>query len=111
MPHNAGEPPPPPPQARRTASCKDTSMNSSRAESWLRRALRCAPQPLPPGRFPRILEEGEQAGFSHGQLLDALDEWLAWGYCRLTDQVSHDIQITETGRLYFGGVPKDDTGS
>ncbi len=80
----------------------------SRAESWLRRAVRCAPQPLPAGRFPLILEQGLHAGFTHEALIDALDEWLAWGYCRVIDQISNDIAITERGLPYFGGVVEEE---
>ena len=51
------------------------------AESWLRKALRNAPKPLPSGVFPKLLDEAEQAGFSH---------------------VSNDIALTPEGDEYFG---------
>lgn len=50
------------------------------AESWLRKALRNAPKPLPSGVFPKLLDEAEQAGFSHSTLNDVVDEWLNFGY-------------------------------
>ena len=73
------------------------------AESWLRKALRNAPKPLPPGVFPKFrLDEAEQAGFSHSTLGDVVDEWLNFGYCRVTDHVSNDIALTPEGDEYFG---------
>lgn len=78
--------------------------DTSRAESRLRRALRCAPQPLPQGRFPLILDEARGEGYSEEALMNAVDEWLACGLCRITDQITCDIEITEKGRPYFGGV-------
>nr|WP_294514790.1 hypothetical protein [uncultured Bilophila sp.] len=72
------------------------------AESWLRKALRNAPKPLPPGVFPKLLDEAEQAGFSRFTLNDVVDEWLNFGYCRVTDHVSSDIRLTREGNEYFG---------
>ena len=72
------------------------------AESWLRKALRNAPKPLPPGVFPKLLDEAEQAGFSHSTLGDVVDGWLNFGYCRVTDHVSNDIALTSEGDEYFG---------
>ena len=72
------------------------------AESWLRKALRNAPKPLPSGVFPKLLDEAEQAGFSHSTLNDVVDEWLNFGYCRVTDHVSNDIALTPEGDEYFG---------
>lgn len=72
------------------------------AESWLRKALRNAPKPLPPGVFPKLLDEAEQAGFSRFTLNDVVDEWLNFGYCQVTDHVSSDIRLTPEGNEYFG---------
>lgn len=73
----------------------------SRAESWLRREVGNAPRPLPKGRFPLILQLAETSGFSHDTLLDALDEWLHFGYCRITEQISQDIEVMPEGHAYF----------
>ena len=67
------------------------------AESWLRKALRNAPKPLPPGVFPKLLDEA-----AHSTLGDVVDEWLNFGYCRVTDHVSNDIALTSEGDEYFG---------
>lgn len=72
------------------------------AESWLRKALRNAPRPLPPGVFPKLLEEAEGAGFSRFVLNDIVDEWLNFGYCRIRDHVTNDIELTPEGNVYFG---------
>ena len=72
------------------------------AESWLRKALRNAPKPLPSGVFPKLLDEAEQAGFSRFTLNDVVDEWLNFGYCRVTDHVANDIELTPEGNEYFG---------
>lgn len=72
------------------------------AESWLRKALRNAPRPLPPRVFPRLLQEAEEAGFSRSVLNDVVDEWLNFGYCRVTDHVTNDIELTPPGNAYFG---------
>ena len=71
------------------------------AESWLRKALRNAPKPLPAGFFPKLLANAEQAGFSRFALNDVVDEWLNFGYCRITDQVTSDIALTPDGNSYF----------
>ena len=72
-------------------------------EAWLRKMLRNAPKPLPSGVFPRLLEEAERAGFEHADLADVVDEWLNYGYCRITGHVSNDIELTAEGERYFGG--------
>lgn len=72
------------------------------AEAWLRKALRNAPRPLPSGVFPKLLAEAEQAGFPADILGDVVDEWLNFGYCRITDPVSNDIEILPSGGEYFG---------
>ena len=51
---------------------------------------------------PKLLDEAEQAGFSHSTLNDVVDEWLNFGYCRVTDHVSNDIALTPEGDEYFG---------
>lgn len=73
----------------------------NRAENWLRREVSNAPRPLPRGRFPLILQYGETAGFSRDTLLDALDEWLHFGFCRIVEQISQDIEIMPEGKAYF----------
>ncbi len=73
----------------------------SSAESWLRKALRNAPKPLPAGVFPKLLEDAERAGFSRWTLNDVVDEWLNFGYCRISDHVSNDITLTPDGAVYF----------
>ena len=40
--------------------------------------------------------------FSHSTLNDVVDEWLNFGYCRVTDHVSNDIALTPEGDEYFG---------
>lgn len=40
---------------------------------WLKKAVHSAPRPLPPGFFPRILEQSEREGFSREDLLNTLD--------------------------------------
>lgn len=72
------------------------------AEAWLRKAVRNAPLPMPPGFFPLLLEDGERAGFSRESLRDALDEWLGFGYCRVIDPVSEDIELLPRGEAVFG---------
>ncbi len=74
-----------------------------RAELWLRRAVRNAPKPLPPGRFPQLLEQAVRAGFSQSLVNDVVDAWLHYGYCRVTDQITDDIALTPAGTAYFGG--------
>lgn len=67
------------------------------AEQWLAKAVHNAPRPLPPGRFPAILNEAEKAGFEHGELMEIIDKWLGYGYCRILDPISNDIELTEKG--------------
>ena len=91
------------PVRKRTAARKGFPVHDFQsAESWLRKALRNAPKPLPSGVFPKLLDEAEQAGFSHSTLNDVVDEWLNFGYCRVTDHVSNDIALTPEGDEYFG---------
>lgn len=52
--------------------------------------------------LPQIAGRAEQAGFSHSTLNDVVDEWLNFGYCRVTDHVSNDIALTPEGDEYFG---------
>ncbi|WP_298067742.1 hypothetical protein [uncultured Mailhella sp.] len=68
---------------------------------WLKKAVHSAPRPLPAGFFPRILEHAEAEGFERGTLLDVLDEWLNYGYCRITDSIAQDIEITPEGGRFF----------
>ena len=77
--------------------------SASRAETrdWLKKAVHGAPKPLPAGYFPRILEQSVAEGFSREVLLDVLDEWLNYGYCRITDPITQDIEITPEGARFF----------
>ena len=68
---------------------------------WLKKAVHSAPRPLPPGFFPRILEHSVQEGFSREDLLNTLDEWLNYGYCRIIDPIAQDIEITREGERFF----------
>lgn len=77
-------------------------------EAWLRKMLRNAPKPLPLGVFPRLLNDAEREGFEHGILADVVDEWLNYGYCRIIDPVSDDIELTPEGERYFGRYCFDD---
>ena len=68
---------------------------------WLSRRVARSPRPLPAGRFPHILEEAVQEGFSRDHLLNTLDMWLNYGYCRIIDPITQDIELTEEGMRYF----------
>ena len=63
--------------------------------------MRNGPRPLPPGVFPRLLAEAGQAGFSRSALLDVLDEWLNFGYCRIIDPITDDIELLPAGVSFF----------
>lgn len=68
---------------------------------WLFKRVASAPRPLPAGRFPGILEEAAREGFSRVHLLNTLDMWLNYGYCRIIDPITQDIELTEEGMRYF----------
>ena len=34
-------------------------------------------------------------------MLNALDMWLNYGYCRIIDPIAQDIELTEEGMRYF----------
>ncbi len=68
---------------------------------WLFKRVASAPRPLPSGRFPVILQEAVREGFSRELLLNALDMWLNYGYCRIIDPIAQDIELTEEGMRYF----------
>lgn len=68
---------------------------------WLKKAVHTAPRPLPPGYFPKILLASEQEGFSRDALLDVVDMWLNYGYCRILDPITQDIEITQSGESFF----------
>ena len=40
-------------------------------------------------------------GFSREELLNTLDEWLNYGYCRIIDPIAQDIEITHEGERFF----------
>ena len=67
----------------------------------LKKAVKCAPRPLPPGFFPDIMRRSEEEGCSRADMLDTLDEWLNYGYCRIIDHITQDIEITEEGESFF----------
>ncbi len=71
------------------------------AEVWLINRIRTSPRPLPLGRFPHMLKEGERIGYRSDALLDILDTWLEFGYCRIVDPITQDIEISEAGEKYF----------
>ena len=71
------------------------------AEDWLRKAVRRAPRPLPPESFPVLLREAEAAGYAPADLADVVDEWLSYGYCRITDPVSGDLAVLPAGEVYM----------
>jgi hypothetical protein len=73
------------------------------AADWMKKTVRSAPRPLPRGAFPRILAEAEEAGFSREETLNVLDEWLNFGYCRIADHITQDIDITFAGEMFFYG--------
>ncbi len=68
---------------------------------WLKKAVHSAPRPLPVGYFPRILERAVAEGFEYEVLLDVLDEWLNFGYCRIMDPITQDMEVTPEGRRFF----------
>lgn len=79
-----------------------------KAEGWLRRAVRMTPHPMPKGRFERIIRDAEAAGYERSTVLDVLDEWLNYGYVRLLDPLSHDIEILPAGEtLLVAGPPRE----
>jgi len=78
-----------------------------RAEGWLRRAVRSAPHPLPAGRFPQIMAQAAAAGFERETMLNVLDEWLNYGYVRVTDPLANDIVVLPAGEdMLVAGPPK-----
>ena len=68
---------------------------------WLKKAGHSAPRPHRPRFFPRILEQSVHEGFSREELLNTLDEWLNYGYCRIIDPIAQDIEITHEGERFF----------
>ena len=72
-------------------------------QRWLTKAVQGAPRPLPDGLFPKILEQAVENGYSHEKLLDVLDGWLNFGYCRISDPISNDIDLTDVGEKFFYG--------
>ena len=68
---------------------------------WLYKSVGNAPRPLPPGRFPLLMRQAEDEGCPHEYVMDVLDEWLNYGYCRLRDPIVQDIEITDDGRVFF----------
>lgn len=47
------------------------------------------------------MRQVEAEGCPHDFVMDVLDEWLNYGYCRLIDPITQDIEITPEGRLFF----------
>ncbi len=76
-------------------------------EGWLRRAVRMAPHPMPVGRFPAIMRQAEALGHDRGMILDVLDEWLNYGYVRVKDPITQDIEVLPAGEdMLVAGPPK-----
>ena len=67
----------------------------------LRIAVSRAPRPLPAGFFPGLMATAEEEGCSRVDMLDTLDEWLNYGYCRIIDHITQDIEITPEGEEFF----------
>jgi len=80
---------------------KNACAGGDEDQKWLMRAVQTAPRPLPPGCFPKILDRAEAEGLSRDRLLDVLDGWLNFGYCRIADPISNDIVITDEGERFF----------
>ena len=40
-------------------------------------------------------------GCNSADMLDTLDEWLNYGYCRIIDHITQDIEITPEGERFF----------
>lgn len=59
------------------------------------------PQTAARRRFPLLMRQAEAEGCPHDFVMDVLDEWLNYGYCRLIDPITQDIEITPEGRLFF----------
>lgn len=68
---------------------------------WLYKSVRNAPRPLPAGRFPQLMQQAEAGGCPHELVMNVLDEWLNFGYCRLRDPIAQDIELTEEGERFF----------
>ncbi|WP_273524438.1 hypothetical protein [Mailhella massiliensis] len=68
---------------------------------WLKKAVHSAPRPLPAGCFPKILEQSVEEGFLREELLNVLDEWLNYGYCRIIDPITQDMEVTPEGESFF----------
>jgi hypothetical protein len=43
----------------------------------------------------------EEEGCARSDMLDTLDEWLNYGYCRIIDYITQDIEITAEGESFF----------
>jgi len=67
----------------------------------LRKAVSCAPRPLPAGFFPGLMARAELEGCARADMLDTLDEWLNYGYCRIIDPITQDIELTPEGGRFF----------
>lgn len=71
---------------------------------WLHKAVRNAPRPLPAGRFPQLMQQAEAEGCPRDLIMNVLDEWLNYGYCRLSDPIAQDIALTREGESFFYGL-------
>ncbi len=80
---------------------KHPAAGAEEEQKWLMKAVQTAPRPLPAGYFPKILDSAEANGFSRDGLLDVLDGWLNFGYCRIGDPITNDIVITDEGERFF----------
>ena len=80
---------------------KHVPATPAETRDWLKKAVHSAPRPLPAGFFPRILEHSVEEGFAREEVLNVLDEWLNYGYCRLIDPITQDVEITPEGENFF----------
>lgn len=82
---------------------KKRAVPATRQETadWLYKSVHNAPRPLPAGRFPQLMRQAEGQGCPHDLVMDVLDEWLNYGYCRLIDPIAQDIEITPEGHRFF----------
>lgn len=80
---------------------KHVPVTIEETRKWLQNAVHSAPRPLPAGFFPKILEYSVGEGFLWEDLLKVLDEWLNYGYCRIIDPITQDVEVTPKGESFF----------
>ena len=85
----------------------DNGQTYVQVEGWLRRAVRMTPHPMPRGRFPALMQQAEGLGCSRTMILEVLDEWLNYGYVRVVDPITQDIEVLPAGEdMLVPGPPK-----